>query len=331
MYVSSRYKDNAVHWMGAWPDNKVEVLTGQTPVGVTENGKCIQFSSTQWTFPDKYVTSKDIKTEIRNIDTIIFCTGYLPNTSFLEKELSQALDRDVELKLPVPKDWKMTHNELTEVLGDVEPGDVRWIESAVSYPGLYRGLDINNPNMMFITTNVDNPMTGIDVCSRWLLQYITGEIETVPSKDEMIRQNERDALILLDNPYWRYYMDKNYHDAINAQWGPESLEELFKEMEDKGVDIYARFLARLAQEAEYPVDYGSLEELSERSKTILSYDDLSYNHRAELTAKDAEGRRTFRDYTDGDKFRSFYTGAESVSLKHLWLDMDANDPSILES
>lgn len=320
-----------MHWTGAWPENKVEVLAGQIPVGVTENGKCIQFASTEWTFPSEFRTSKVVETEIRDINTIIFCTGYLANTSFLDEELSEPLLSclDKESKIPVPNDWEMTPNEFTDVLGDIKPGDVRWYKSAVSYPGMYRGLSISNPRMMFITEETDNPLAGIDVRSWHLLRFVTGECK-VPSKKEMIQSNERDALILLNNPYRRAYMDKNYYEAIKENY-KESLEDLFDEFEDRSEDIFLRFLARSAREAEYPVDFGTLEEVSETSKTILKYDDLSYMHRTDLTENDGEERRTFRDYTDGDKFQSLFTGAKSVSLKKLWLDMDADDPSILQS
>ena len=83
------------------------------------------------------------------------------------------------------------------------------------------------------------------------------------------------------------------------------------------------------QEAQYPVDYGSFEELSEQAETIIDYDDLSYYHRHRLDGK--EPWRTFRDYYDGDKFKSIFTGRASVSLKQKWLDIDAADTSILEA
>lgn len=333
VYISSRDKENAVHWAGAWPQNKVQVLEEETPVAVTESGKCIQFAKAKWTFPDNYVTNKEVTTEIHDVDTIIFCTGYRPNVEMLDKDLRQGLARDVNLKLTVPQDWKMTPNKLSDIVGDVEPGDMRWINSSVSFPGLYRGHSISNPSMMFITAAVDNPITGVDVCSRLLLRYITGDRQ-VPSQEEMVRQNEKDALIMIDNPYWRYWIDKNYHEAFNAKWEelthPDLMKELLEEYQSQGTHIYARYLARDAQEAGYPVDFGSLDELNETSKTILKYDMLSYEHRTELTAKDAENRRTFRDYNDAEKFCSLYTGAKAVPLKHLWLDMEANDPSILE-
>lgn len=331
--VSSRQKENAVSWTKSWPGDKVQVLEEQTPVGVTENGRCIQFAETKWTFPGKYIPSKAVKSEIRDIDTIIFCTGYLPNTQFLDKELRDSLRyADMDAKLSVPKDWKMTPNALTEKVGDVEPGDVRWYQGPVTYPRLYRGCSINNTKMMFITADVDNPMTGVDVCSRLLLQYITGR-RAVPSKEVMMKENEQDTLNMLQNPYWRYSMDMNYRNAVDAQYDKESINKIFEEMdcESRGDDIYARFLARAAREAKYPVDFGSLESLNETSKTILKYDELSYEHRSKLTENDAREGRTFRDYRDGDKFQSLYTGAKSVSLRQLWLDTDANDRSIVES
>ena len=84
--------------------------------------------------------------------------------------------------------------------------------------------------------------------------------------------------------------------------------------------IYYRFVARMMQEAQYPVDYGSFENLSEQAEKIIDYNDLSYYHRLYLDGK--EPWRTFRDYYDGEKFKSIFTGRPSVSLKQKWLDID---------
>ena len=326
VYVSSRNKNNAISWTKAWPHNIVEFLQEQIPVRVTENGQCIQFSKAEWAFPDICIPGENVETEIRDVDTIIFCTGYLPNLDMLDTELRQAATKDVNLKLPVPEEWKMKQNALTAELGDVAPEDVRWINSSVTYPHLYRGLSIDNPHMMFITTDLDNPLHGIDVCCWLLLRFITGS-RKIPSKEEMVRQNEQDALIPMNNPFWRYWMDKNYFEAFNAKFSEQSR---LKEFESEHADIYMRFLARAAQEAEYPLSFGTFDELNETAKTIMKHDWLSYDHRAKLTAEDAENRRTFRDCKDSGAFRSIFTGTQAAPLKCLWLDIaDADDESII--
>jgi thioredoxin reductase len=343
VYVSTRQSAKAdedgdvISWTSAWPYDKVKVLEEQIPVAVTENGNCIQFSKTEWVFPNKYVPSKGIETELRDIDTIIFCTGYLPNFEMLDELLREAVKKDPNLTLNVPKDWKMSPNKLTDILGEVEPGDVRWCNSFVSYPGVYRGMSIANPNMMFILSDVSSPLCGIDVSAWLLLRFITGTRE-IPSTEEMWKQNEADALLELDNPVVRYRMDHNYFKAYEEHWvaAPEIKQELmqklyeeaYEEHDDTDDVIYYRFVARMMQEADYPVDFGSYDKLSEKAKTIIHYNELSYYHRHSLDG--SEPWRTFRDYTDGEKFRSIFTGTPSVSLKQKWLDIDAADTSILE-
>jgi hypothetical protein len=229
----------------------------------------------------------------------------------------------------------MKPNKLTELLGDVEVGDVRWINSVVGYPGLYRGLSIDNPNMMFIVTSVDNPLFGIDVDSWLLLRFITG-LNKIPSAAEMWKQNEDDAWRQMDNIYLRYCMDSAYCKACDDMHykDPECHDLLwgsYKEAKSKHYEIYYRVLARSIQEAEYPVSYGSYDELNETVQTLIKYGSMSYYARYNLRPDDEDSEwKTFRDCSDFGMFRSVFTGAKSVPLQQRWLDIDANDATILE-
>jgi len=341
VYVSTRQAakadelGDAVSWTSAWPYDKVKVLEEQMPTAVTENGNCIQFSKVEWEFPNKYISEENVETEIRDIDTIIFCTGYLPNFEMLDESLREAVKKDPKLQVEVPKDWKMAPNKMTDIIGEVEPGDVRWCNSFISYPGVYRGLAISNPNMMFITADVSSPLCGIDVLAWLLVKFLTGQRE-IPSAEEMWKENTADALHDMDCIEVRYRMDGNYYHAYEEHYenNPEDQELMGKlyeesvEERDGADDIcYYRQVARMMQEANYPVNYGSYDDLSKEAQAIIHYDELSYYHRNNLDGK--EPWRTFRDYTDGDQFKSIFTGRESVPLKQRWLDIDANDASIL--
>ena len=332
VYISSRQHDNVVSWTSAWPYNKIEVLEAQTPVRVTEDGRCIQFAKTWWKWPNQYVPYDQIQTEVRDIDTIIFCTGYQPNFGMLDENLRTAVKKDADLQLSVPKEWKMMPNKLTEFIGDVEAGDCRWINSVVGYPGLFRGLSINNPNMMFIVTSVDNPLVGIDVDSWLLLCFIMGW-NKVPSAAEMMKQNGQDAMDQMNNSYLRYCMDENYakaYDDVHFKHPEhrETMLRLYMESKSQHYEYYWRILARSMQEAKYPVSYGSYDELNETARTLIKYNSLSYYHRASLVADDKEKGKTFRDCVDSDQFRSIFTDDKAVPLKHRWLDIDANDESV---
>ena len=338
VYVSTRQDEteegNVISWTEAWPYNKVQVLKQQTPVGVTGNGRTIQFAKTKWEFPDKYVAEKKVATEIHHVDTIIFCTGYKPNFDMLDESLREAVNRDVNAKLSVPEDWKMTKNKMTKLIGDVEPGDVHWINSVVQYPLLYRGLSIENPNMSFLMTEVDNPLLGIDVTAWQLLGFIIG-LSEIPSAEEMARQNEQDALHHMNNPAIRYSMDKNFYLAYEekSKKCPNDcmcLARLYKKYLEQEEEIYYRHLARQMQEANYPVSYGSYNDLNETACTIIKYNEWSYYHRASMDDEARENPQTFRDYDDGEAFRSLFTGTRAVSLKQRWLDIDASDENILK-
>ena len=335
VYVSSRDNENVVTWTGAWPQNKVEVLKCRTPIGVTEGGNCIQFAKTYWEWPNKYLSYDKVETEVRDIDTIIMCTGYEPNFQMLHEDLRKAVEKDSEFKVNVPKDWRMKPNKMTDILGEVPAGDCRYINSVVGYYGLYRGMSIDNPSMMFIVTSVDNPLFGIDVDCWLLLRFITG-MNQIPSADEMKNQNEADAIRHMENSYLRYCMDHNYCKAWDeaAAKSDEIRQELYRLYYAAKSDHYAlyyRTLARSIEEAEYPVSYGSYENLNNTVETLIEYGNKSYYARANLKpdGKDCEWR-TFRDCDNADDFRSVFTGEPSIPLKEKWLEIDANDATILE-
>lgn len=219
VYISTRQAasaeddGDAVSWMGAWPFGKAEILEEQIPVRVTENGNCIQLEKVEWEFPNRYESESDeVSTELRDIDTVIFCTGYVPNVEMLDEPLRQAAKRDPNLQLEVPEDWKMTENPLTEYLGDVKPNDVRWYNSHVTHPKIYRGVTIDNLSMMFILSDVSSPLCGIDVAAWLLVKFVTGQRE-IPSREEMWKQNAADAIHEMQSPVVRYRMDKAYYDA----------------------------------------------------------------------------------------------------------------------
>ncbi len=234
VFVSTRQAANAeqpgdaVSWTGAWPFDKVEVLEEQIPLRVTDNGKCIQFTEVEWKFPDKYEPETgEVSTELRDIDTVIFCTGYVENTYMLDEPLREAVKRDPTLQLDVPEDWKMTENSLTKFLGDVKPKDVRWLNSHVTHPKLYRGMMIDNPNMMFILADVSSPLCGIDVAAWLLVKIITGQRE-IPSREEMWTQNMADAIHEMQSPCVRFVMDKAYYDAYNHAMESDDREAVQK-------------------------------------------------------------------------------------------------------
>lgn len=332
VYVSSRNK-NVISWTGAWPYNKVKVLEHQLPVYVTEN--CIHFAATECVLSEDHVSGEEVQTELHNVDTVIFCTGYLPNVQMLSEDLRQAMRRNENPELSIPKGWTMTPNSFTEVLGDIQPADDVKVDGGI-YPGLYCGcVSIKNPGMMFMMFEFENPLLGIDVSSRLLMRFVSG-LREIPSAEQMLKHEEDVAFHALNNPGYRCLMDKNYIEAIEDNWDrlPEMPESKHKWLDEVEIEyeetMDTRMLARYMQEAEYPLNFGSIDELNEAGNAYMEFDRMTRDHRSQLTEDDAGNGRTFRDYSDGGDFVSIFTGSGAVSLKGRWLDIDANDSSIFE-
>jgi len=314
----------------------VEVLVEQSPKGVSEHGKVIQFAKTKFVFPDKYETSSEIVSEVRDIDTIIFCTGYAPNLDMLDEELQTPLFRDhAQHRLDIPSDWKMKPNELTDLVGDVAPGDVRW-PYHVRYPDLWRGVMIDNPSMMFLEYEwFPYPLTGIDINAWMLMRIVTGSVK-LPSEDAMRKQNLDEALDQLQIPYVRYCVDKAFQDAYLANKDPVEMnrsyyDRAFYKSYPEYSKMYYRLAARTQQEADYPTSYGSYEEVNDLAEECLKASQWSYEHRAQLNQASEEERcwKTFRDAENVERHQSMFTGTKAVPLKGKWLDIDVNDENIL--
>jgi thioredoxin reductase len=127
----------------SWPMDKVEILKGRSPIGVTEDGRCIEFEylkEKSWSGDYGEYEKKDGKTVIRNIDTIIFCTGYDINFGMLDEPLRQGHPEGYgSPELKIHEDWRMQPNKLTKLLGHVKPGKTEYIQYNV-HPALYRGV-----------------------------------------------------------------------------------------------------------------------------------------------------------------------------------------------
>eukprot|EP00747_Dinoflagellata_sp_TGD_P091883 gnl/TRDRNA2_/TRDRNA2_165220_c0_seq2.p1 gnl/TRDRNA2_/TRDRNA2_165220_c0~~gnl/TRDRNA2_/TRDRNA2_165220_c0_seq2.p1 ORF type:complete len:489 (+),score=51.61 gnl/TRDRNA2_/TRDRNA2_165220_c0_seq2:60-1469(+) len=334
VYISSRTK-NVISWTGAWPYNKVEVLEEQMPVRMTENGRCIQFAATEYALSEDYAPGEEVQTELRDVDTIIFCTGYMPNVDMLSEELRRPICKSENPEMLVPNDWIMAPNRFTEVLGVVEPADDAKVIGCI-YPGLYCGsISISNPGMMFMTFEFEATLLGVDVSAWLLMQYVAG-LKDIPSAEEMLKRERDAALHTLNNPGYRCLLDKNYTEAIEDNWDklpgrPESKHEWLDLVEidyEESQDV--RMLVRYTQEAEYPLNLGSVDNLNEIADAFIAFDRMTRDHRAQVTEDDAENGRTYRDYSDGGDFVSIHTGSTATSLKGKWLDIDPQDSTILE-
>ena len=155
VYVSCSYSSAEICWTKNWPMNKVKVLPYQVPTKVTEKGNCIQFQEVTFTHQGYKISSDEVETELRNIDTVILCTGYEVNLEMLDESLrSKGVPKtgcNVETPLNVPEGWKMPKNVMSDVTGEVELSETVKYHPGYVHPDFYKGVMISNPNMMFIS------------------------------------------------------------------------------------------------------------------------------------------------------------------------------------
>lgn len=332
IYVSTRVYAE-ICWTKNWPMKKVKVLLNQAPLSVTENGNCIQFMEVEW-YPDGYERDGDeIETEIRNIDTIILCTGYRPNIEMLSPSLRDGFPKSHRCHdefLPVPSDWKMSTNMLTPHIGDVPVSDKVHYYSCYIHPTLHRGVLIANPNMMFILTyGAHVPLMACDAFAWLLAGYVSGCV-AMPSPDEMKSRNVSEALQYLDVPYFRYLMDGNYLQAVDAMLEDSSNDPAqhvpsWDDIEAaEGLQSY-KALAHIMEEANYPFSLGTYDKLNKNGEQVQEYGSLSYYHRASLQPVGNEKNwKTFRDYDDAENFYSMFTGTKAVKLEKPWMEIDSS-------
>ncbi|KAI2499955.1 N-dimethylaniline monooxygenase [Fragilaria crotonensis] len=322
VFIASRSDDNVYTWTGQWPDDKVECLLSCTPAKV-ECGSTIILHQTKWANHLEFEVLEDKEPIIlTDIDTVIFCTGYRGQFGMLEPKLRSWVDRQDFLTrtFPVPDDWEMAPNDMSELLGNIpNPKEARWCGTLVVYPELYRGVLIENPNMMFLThDHEDYPILAIDGIAWLFMQFLTGG-RKLPSKEEMRKENLEQALFEMKHyPYCRFLMDHAYFEEWNENTDPEW--EGYSEALAMRNRYDFMIMARTMREADHPFDFGSIDGLNQVGETLLRYGLMSYEHRVGAT-----NTTTFRDVKDAHEFKSIVTGTAAVPLKKLWMDIDEND------
>lgn len=341
VFIVTRDKEAPVNWTTHWPFHKVKLIQQQQVRKVY--GNTIEFEYAEWTWPGGYTTAKNkVSKTIHNIDTVIFCTGYLSNMDMLEPALQTKLPGDYfssnRFPLQVPDDWKMKDHPVNQLTGTVIPGET------IHYPGLcvptlYRGILIDNPNMMFVSPyDLETPLLALDVYA-WLLASFVSGTKELPSADEMKRRNHEQALREMSIPYVRYYMDSNYCEALDDLsdfWDSDDESESSSsnsssddspgEALPSGATTYAEcageyysylydVLYEAIQEGGYPLSRDALHKMA-------WYDDKSYEHRRDAFSDKKKPWQTFRDCEDSDIFQSVFTGSKARPLEGRWLDIE---------
>jgi len=325
VYISARSADGVVGWTKAWPDGKVEVLLEYDLVEA-ENGSTIVLQKVidNSYHVKEFALNKDEKPKrIENIDTVILCTGYQHQHGMLEPRLKQWKDFDKKnATITVPDDWEVEDNEFTRkaksVLGDIpKPKKAYWAGSLQYYPGIYNGILIDNPRMMFLRNDHDYPILSYDALAWLFMKYLTGGVE-IPSPEEMKKRLEKKCLLEMSRyPYARYYMDPSFRSVLQKK---DPTYTFYSETYYQHAYYDYHCMAYVMDVGKYPSNIGTYGKLNERGLELKRYGDLSYKHRVGAT----EGK-TFRDIENAHEFKSLFTGTPAVPLNKLWLDINEEE------
>jgi hypothetical protein len=333
VYISFRDSNAVVTWQNTWPSDKVELLDGQVPVGISEDGTCVQLAEVDpITYkPTLFLEQGTVTTELRGIDTVIFCTGYRWSFDMLDDSVSGGGEEATEewsewVKnmdgpyITLPEGWKMPENRYTEFLGDVEPAS----EEELGYwndPYLYRSFDMNNPSMMYLfpadLAEAFSALVIADISSWLLLQHLSGSIP-MPSA-EIMRQRKQERLeYTMGLPATRLTVDPNYQQAF-LKYNNGTLEKS-DEDHDEELRYYFRVVAEMMQDGKYPVDIGTFDELNELGKRVVSM-----YHVRECGPETGETSwKTFRDLDAKHcgQIASIFSGCKPSPFKKPWLEIE---------
>jgi len=276
---------------------------------------------------------------LEGIGTVIYCTGYYMNLSMLHPSLKYPLVNEDYREMLVEDlhDWTMSENSLTETFGNIKPSFKSICCDELSiYRGLYRGILLSNPNMMFsVQGEVDLPLWELDVKAWLFLAHITGDFQ-LPTKQEVNRLNTQLVMKAMEIPTLRYSMDMNYKQAWNEldedHWALKWNDPQIENFEEDRFELLLKDFARDLYDSGYPVNIGTTEKLNEKGKLIIAMEMECQVARTNLDPEDDDDRlKTFFDNVDPNKFISLHTGHRAVPLKKPFILIDDNDPNILKA
>lgn len=330
LYIAARHSRGSASFMGAWPFNRVETLAYSQVSGV-KNGNTISFQRTIKELPDP--------DDVENIDVVIFCTGYEATYHFLAEDLIPWPDPHEEEMWSLdelgidPNTWEMKENYLTPYLGHIEPVQRIKANTKFVHQELYRHkFLIRNPNMMFMFEVSTHPLLELDITARRLLAFIIGD-QPIPTKEEMIESNRQDIRHSMDVASIRLTIDSNYElaeeNALSNSWiqNETAAVNLNSELVQKyvvGELTYENaFLAREMQETNYPLQFGTIDDLDETGMHLTRMIIIQELARLDLGVRQGIDRpwMTYRDM-DPSNFTSILTGMRSSRLKGKWIEID---------
>jgi len=336
VYILSRSGKGLCVETPSWPKGKVHILEKMVLTEVLDEGYGLRLSEAAYdpnNGSNMYVPD-GTTIDIEDISAVIYCTGYSMDFSMLDAPLRDAhIEYNEELyefkeyleELDMSSNWVMSPNSMTETLGTVEPEE--WIYSCEVgvTPGIYRGLLISNPNMMYMLDGgVGAPLFELDVLAWTLLSYLVGDLD-IPSQVEMTRRNTQFVSDSMQVPYWRFMMDTKYQTA----WLDNIESGVIKDDDERSGEMLAssiRFIvmefAQRMRDISYPVNIGNKEKLNKAGKLIVNMHLHSLDARSRINPNSEESAwKTFRD-DDPSHYVSLFTGNVAAPFDKHWIDLD---------
>jgi len=334
VYITCRGFDAEVNDTSRWPFDKVACYPSTQITSV--NGREITLSGLY--FDDDYVVDPEKeKTVLRNIDTIIFCTGYEKNVKYLDEALQSPLRLIDEGRMTIPSDWVMggDHDILADKYKGIRPeNDEVFIPQDVFYhysDNLYKNaFCIDNPNMMYMIEFGESPLLSHEI-KAWMLARVVSNQIALPSAEQMRAEEKEILLESLKCANVRYWSDWKYQEAIDdaskkdVDWNKWSAGLVYlREME-------CRFFGEIMNRFQYPVSFTEPD-----NKTFTDYFHAmnvawagdSRENLSEIeydTTKEVDGWRSFRDYPGITEIRSYFTGIHAKLLPKPWAELDGSE------
>jgi len=263
---------------------------------------------------------------IKDISTVVLCTGYKRNMEMLDEELRH----DPDMTWSTSEDWVMNDNLLTESIGHVTPSQ-QITRGFINYPDLYNGLLISNPNMMYlIGPKIDDaPIFSLDLYAWVILAYLTGDVD-IPNHEGMVKANQELLEAEMQIHESRFLMDSEYRAIVrnlpDSHWihGSDSDERsLANQMEFAFYEVGS--FARYMRISNYPFDFGEQSKLNAIGKRFAEIIKDSGLVRYSLKQNPSVGSKglTFRD-THRSSFVSVHTNTSSLPFPAHWVDLRAD-------
>jgi len=344
VYILSRRGEGICQDTRAWPGNKVELLNDLQITGVIQNGEGIRLSESEYNAKreNNSLVRNGKTVDLEDISTVIYCTGYDMNFSMLDPLLTFPFTEYEEEMFPIDDtmvNWEMSQNIYIELVGDdIEPPTYLDTEELAIMPHIHHGISMSNPNMMFsMESNSNMPLFEIDARAWLFLNHIIGDYK-LPSVEEVARLQTVDVMEAMEIPFLRYSMDVNYQSEVadfvddhDDHWIRNNNDPRQMRLEAESSCFRTRLLAHELQVGGYPFNIGTREKLNEKGERICMMATKSWYDRTTLDPDSEDSAwRTFRD-ADPSGYVSVHSGNVAVPLKKPWMDLDDNDPNLLNA